>query len=172
MIAGGSQFWNRASRYEGWHRFPTEQQAFAAWLAGQRIDGVLFVSGDRHFTELLRVERPGAYPLYEFTSSPLTSRPWEQPDKAERENPDVVAGTLVGKRQFGLIRVSGPGNDRRIALESYDARGDRLWRHEIRARDLRMPRPGSATGAAAVGAARGPTGAASASVPAEAEADE
>ena len=172
VIAGGSQFWNRASRYEGWHRYPTEQQAFAAWLVEQRVNGVLFVSGDRHFTELLRVERPGAYPLYEFTSSPLTSRPWERPDRAERDNPDVVAGTLVGKRQFGLIRVSGPSNDRRIALESYDARGDRLWRHEIRARDLRMPRPGGATGAAPVGAVRGPTGTASASVPAEAEADE
>jgi alkaline phosphatase D len=143
IVAGGSQFWNRVSRYEGWHRYPTEQKAFAAWLADQRIPGVLFVSGDRHFTELLRVERPGAYPLYEFTSSPLTSRPWEAPDRAERENPDVVAGTLVGRRQFGMIRVSGPGNDRRVALESYDATGARLWRHEIRARDLRMPRAGS-----------------------------
>ena len=159
IVAGGSQFWNRISRYEGWHRFPTEQKAFAAWLVEQRIDGVIFVSGDRHFTELLRIERPGAYPLHEFTSSPLTSRPWEQPDRAERENPDVVPGTFVGKRQFGMIRVSGPGNDRRVALESYDAKGERLWRHEIRARDLRMPRrspaPGSATGSA-TGATTGP----------------
>ena len=161
IIAGGSQFWNRASRFEGWHRFPTEQKAFAAWLAEQRINGVIFVSGDRHFTELLRIERPGAYPLYEFTSSPLTSRPWEQPDLAERENPDVVPGTLVGKRQFGMIRVSGPGNDRRVALESYDATGARLWRHEIRARDLRMPRrspapdaaPGATSAATAAAAA-------------------
>jgi hypothetical protein len=68
--------------------------------------------------------------------------------------------------------VTGPGNDRRVALESYDARGDRLWRHEIRARDLRMPRSGSATEAASAGAARGPAGAPAASVPAEAEADE
>jgi alkaline phosphatase D len=165
IIAGGSQFWNRASRFEGWHRFPTEQKAFAAWLAEQRINGVIFVSGDRHFTELLRIERPGAYPLYEFTSSPLTSRPWEQPDLAERENPDVVPGTLVGKRQFGMIRVSGPGNDRRVALESYDATGARLWRHEIRARDLRMPRrspapevaPGASSAATAAPAAAAET---------------
>jgi hypothetical protein len=51
-----------------------------------------------------------------------------------------VPGTLVGKRQFGLIRVSGRGDDRRIALESYDASGALAWRHEIRARDLRFPR--------------------------------
>ncbi len=139
LVANGSQFWNAASRYEGLHEFPTEQKAFADFLLAQRIEGLLFLSGDRHFTELLRVERPGAYPLFEFTSSPLTSRPWAEPDVRERENPQVVPGTLVGKRQFGLIRITGPGNDRAIALESYDAKGALLWRQEIRARDLRFP---------------------------------
>lgn len=140
IIAGGSQFWNRASRFEGWHRFATEQQAFADWLVAQRIEGVLFLSGDRHFGELLKIERPGAYPLHEFTSSPLTSRPPSTVDAPERNNPDVVPGTLVNRRQFGVIRVSGPGGDRRLALESYDGSGALLWRHEIRARDLRFPR--------------------------------
>ena len=110
------------------------------WLTEQKIDGVVFLSGDRHFGELLKIERAGAYPLYEYTSSPLTSQPVTKPDAAERDNPDVVAGTLQGKRQFGLIRVSGPGNDRRIAFEAYDSDGNPLWRHEIRANDLRFPR--------------------------------
>ena len=114
--------WNRANRFEGWNHFATEQRAFAEWLAAQKIDGVMFLSGDRHFSELLKIERPGTYPLYEFTSSPLTSRPWANPDAAEKQNPDVVPGTLLARRQFGMIRVTGPEDDRRIALESYDAR--------------------------------------------------
>ena len=137
IIAGGSQFWSRPHRFEGWHQFATERRAFAEWLDAQKLDGVLFVSGDRHFSELLKIDRPGAYPLYEFTSSPLTSRPPPRIDAAERDNPDVVPGTLVLKRQFGMIRVSGPGDDRRVSLESYDSDGVLLWRHEIRARDLR-----------------------------------
>jgi len=140
LVAGGSQFWNQASRFEGLHRFPQEQRRLREWLDTQRIDGVIFLSGDRHFGELLRIERPGAYPLYEFTSSPLTSRAYANPDAAERENPDLVAGTLQGRRQFGLIRVSGPGSDRRIALEAYDSDGALLWRHEISANELRFPR--------------------------------
>jgi len=84
-----------------------------------------------------RIERPGAYPIYEFTSSPLTSRPPPRIDAIERDNPDIVPGTLVLKRQFGMIRVAGPGDDRRITFESYDGEGTLLWRHEIRARDLR-----------------------------------
>jgi hypothetical protein len=39
-----------------------------------------------------------------------------------------------------MIRVTGPEDDRLLALESYDAAGARLWRHEIRARDLRTPK--------------------------------
>lgn len=140
VVAAGGQFWHRGSRFEGWHRYATERAAFAEWLAGARIDGVLFLSGDRHFGELLKIERPGAYPLYEFTSSPLTSQPPARLDRAETANPDVVPGTLVAKRQFGLIRLSGPGNDRRIAFESRDTDGALLWRHEIKVSDLRFPR--------------------------------
>jgi alkaline phosphatase D len=139
LVAAGGQFWNRTSRFEGWHQFATERDAFAAWLLAQKIEGVIFVSGDRHFGELLRIERPGAYPLYEFTSSPLTSRPPAKIDGVERTNPDLVAGTLAVKRQFGLIRLTGPGNDRRVAFEAYDGDGAMLWRHEIAARELRFP---------------------------------
>ena len=140
LVAGGSQFWNAASRYEGLYQYPTEQRRLADFLLAARIDGLIFLSGDRHFGELLRVERPGAYPLHEFTSSPLTSRPWQEPDAAERRNPQVVPGTLIGRRQFGLIRVTGPGTDRRVALESYDSAGTLLWRHELRVAELRFPR--------------------------------
>ncbi len=140
VVAGGSQFWHRASRFEGWHQFAAERTAFAEWLARERIEGVIFLSGDRHFGELLKIERAGAYPLYEFTSSPLTSRPPARLDKADTANPDVVPGTLVVKRQFGLLRVFGPGNNRRIAFEAHDTEGTLLWRHEIAANDLRFPR--------------------------------
>ena len=147
IVAGGNQFWNRATRFEGWKHFRTEQQAFAEWLVRHEIEGVIFLSGDRHFGELLRIERPDAYPLYEFTSSPLTSRPPSRIDKAEQENPDLVPGTLVNRRQFGLIRVSGPSGRREIRFGAYDARGVSLWTHDIRASDLRLPRTGARSSA-------------------------
>ena len=145
IVAGGGQFWNRASRFEGWQHFATERTAFADWLVRERIEGVVFLSGDRHFGELLKIDRPGAYPLYEFTSSPLTSRPPARLDKADSANPDIVPGTLAVKRQFGLMHVSGPGNDRRIAFEARDGEGTLLWRQEIRAGDLRFPRAAQIT---------------------------
>jgi alkaline phosphatase D len=140
IVAGGSQFWNRRSRFEGWQHFAAERDAFADWLSRERIEGVVFLSGDRHFGELLKIERPGAYPLYELTSSPLTSRPPARVERADRENRDVVPGTLVAKRQFGVVRVSGPADDRRIAFEARDSDGALLWRHAVSASELRFPR--------------------------------
>jgi alkaline phosphatase D len=139
LVVNGNQMWNRVNRFEGWNHFASEQTAFADWLLAQKIDGLIFLSGDRHFSELLKVDRAGTYPLYEYTSSPLTSRAWADPEAVEKQNPQVVPGTLIGQRQFGMIRVTGPENDRSVALESYDATGKRLWRQEVRARDLKSP---------------------------------
>ncbi|MDQ6619053.1 MAG: alkaline phosphatase D family protein [Pseudomonadota bacterium] len=141
VVANGSQMWNRASRFEGLHQFPDEQKRLAQWLVEQKIDGVVFLSGDRHFGELLRIERAGTYPVYEFTSSPLTYRAAENLDATERNNPDVVQGTLRTQRQFGMLRVTGPSNARMLAFESYDSNGTLLWRHAIAAADIRNARP-------------------------------
>ncbi len=137
LVAAGNQFWNRVSRYEGLHDYPAEQQALARWLVEQKITGVVFLSGDRHFSELLKIERPGAYPLYEFTSSPLTARVFHEIPDEERDNAQIVPGTLVVQRNFGMLRVSGPRRARVLTLEAYDAGGLRLWQRRISAAELR-----------------------------------
>ena len=137
VIAAGGQFWNQANRYEAFHNYPVEQKALADWLLEQKINGVLFLSGDRHLAGLWRIERPGAYPLHEFTSSPLTAGAFTNPPQEERDNAELVPGTLVTQRNFGLLRVSGPRQERVLALEAYAADGQLLWQRRIAAAELR-----------------------------------
>jgi alkaline phosphatase D len=137
VVVAGGQFWNRANRYEAFHGFPAEQKALADWLLEQKIPGVVFLSGDRHLGGLWRVERPGAYPLYEFTSSPLTAGAFANPPPEERENPELVPGTLVTQRNFGMLRFSGPRAERVLTLEAYDASGTLLWQRRIAGAELR-----------------------------------
>jgi len=138
VIAAGGQFWNsRNVRHEALHNFPAEHRALMEWITERRIPGVLFLSGDRHYGSLLRIERAGAYPLYEFTSSPLTSGVFTRLSRDERANPDLVAGTLVMERNFGMLRFSGPRGARVLTLESYDWDGKRLWERPISAAELR-----------------------------------
>jgi alkaline phosphatase D len=137
LVAAGGQLWNRANRYEAFHNFPAEQKALADWLIENKVPGVLFLSGDRHLGGLWRIERPGAYPLHEFTSSPLTAGPFANSPAEERENPDLVPGTLVTQRNFGMVRVAGPRDARVLTLEAYAADGTLLWQRRIAAAELR-----------------------------------
>lgn len=140
IIAGGSQFLNDASRFEGCQHFPTEREGFLTWLARNRIDGVLFLSGDRHHSELLRREREASYPLYELTCSPLTSgvRPVEG---KELDNPMRVAGTAVATHNYCTLAIAGEKSRRRLTLSAFDAQGTRLWSHTLAAHELKTPRP-------------------------------
>ena len=136
-MATGGQLWNRANRFEAFHGFPAEQKALADWLAETKVSGLLFLSGDRHLGGLWRVERAGTYPLHEFTSSPLTAGAFANPPAEEGANPDLVPGTLVTQRNFGMVRIGGPRDARVATLEVYASNGTLLWQRRIAAAELR-----------------------------------
>lgn len=145
IVAVGSQVVNDmlydTSWQEMWQLFPEEKQSFLDFLVQQRIEGMLFLTGDRHHTELLKLERPGHYPLYDYTSSPLTAGTANA--KREADNPLRVPGTFVQHRHnFGLITVSGPADDRRLLLRAMASDGSEFWRHEILRSELTMPTGG------------------------------
>ena len=142
FVASGSQMINpyvHSPRWqELWTLYPEERDAFLDFLAKHRLGGVVFLSGDRHYTELLRLERAGSYPLYELTSSPLTAGT----SSAERDlhNPHRVPGTLVaGQRNFALMEVDGPADDRVLTFRVLSNGGEELWRHRILRSELEPP---------------------------------
>lgn len=135
VIVSGSQVLNEGNRFEGWHQFRQERDGFLQWLREHGVRGVMFVSGDRHHTELLRVPREGTYPLHELTCSPMTAGAGRG---AQPESPAlVVPGTYVNQRNFCTLDVSGPRGQRTITLRSQDTKGKELWNHTLREQDLR-----------------------------------
>ncbi|HEX8298512.1 MAG TPA: alkaline phosphatase D family protein [Rubricoccaceae bacterium] len=145
VVAMGGQIVNPAPIFETYANVAGQERAalFAA-LAERRIDGVVFLSGDRHHAELQRLERPGTYPLYDFTSSPLTAGVSDSASRdgsPERDAPTRIAGTLVNTtRNFGTLTFSGTRADRSLTMRTYDPAGAVLWEHTVRAADLTTPR--------------------------------
>lgn len=136
IIAGGSQFLNDLSRFEGWHNFREERGEFLDWLKLNNVSGVMFLSGDRHHTELLRLEREGAYPLHELTCSPLTSG-LHPIQAAEAEHPVRVPNTLVSAHNYCTLTAEGKGKERTLVMNSRDAQGKLLWEVRIEAAALK-----------------------------------
>lgn len=142
LIASGSQVISPYSRFESYAQHPGELQRLLRGIKERRVEGVIFLSGDRHHAELnvLR-DDPQFYPLYDFTSSPLTSRPARSSDD-ELNSPRRVPGTFVkGRRNFGLIKVTGPEADRALTMETRGVDGSLLWTYTVKASSLKIPSP-------------------------------
>lgn len=141
LIACGNQVLNRGTRYETMQDFPDEVAELVGWLTANRIEGVLFLSGDRHLTELIRHDRDDAYPLYELTCSPMTSEAFDfGEDHPEWQNPQRLEGTLVQVENFAVIEATGPRKDRRLVVDVRNRAGETLWLREFPRRDLGYPR--------------------------------
>jgi alkaline phosphatase D len=135
LVCNGNQILNPMTPWEALGRFPAEQKRLFAFLRDEKIPGIVFISGDRHHAELIRRNDIAAYPLYDFTSSALTSTGWR--NKAEENNPARVPGTWVTETQnFGLLEIAGPKDARTLTMRTLDSAGRELWRHAVTAVDL------------------------------------
>lgn len=99
FICSGSQFAIEFNGYEAWANFPLEQMKMTALIKSTKANGVVFLTGDVHYAEISKLEEPGLYPLYDITSSGITST-WSfaTPNKNRIEGP-------VMDNHFGLITV-------------------------------------------------------------------
>ncbi len=140
IILAGSQMTNAVNQYEGWDKFSKERDDIFKFLLDQQIDGVLLFSGDRHFTEMLKTERPGSYPLYELTCSPLTSGVPSNLDQ-EKINPQIVPGTFTAQRNFCTLDFQGAKDERKIVVRNFSTEGKKLWEQTIAVRELKTPLP-------------------------------
>lgn len=139
IIVGGNQMINPLTPWEAWAEYPEEQKRFFEFLKSSKIEGVLFISGDRHYAELLKRNDLTEYPLYDFTSSPLSAGNSRPNKDKEANNPYRVNGTLVlDVKNFGMIEVSGKAKERKLTLKSIDGSGKEHWRHEITEGELKV----------------------------------
>ncbi len=140
IIVMGTQATNAANTYyEGWNNFPKERADFLKFLVDHKIDGVILLSGDQHYTVLLKNERPGTYPLYELTCSALTSG-GHSDDSATKANTDIVPGTFTAARNFCTIDFSGQGKERKLSIRSISAEGKQFWEKELPLSALQGPK--------------------------------
>lgn len=135
FIVIGNQVLNTKNPSENFYSYSREFQDFLKWLEQSQIPGIMLLSGDRHHSELLKKERPGTYPLYEWTVSPLTSQAYP-PFAVEKDLLERVPGSLVATRNFGLLEISGPAGARVLDLQLRSPQGTLLWRQRIAQQEL------------------------------------
>ncbi|MBK9271448.1 MAG: alkaline phosphatase family protein [Saprospiraceae bacterium] len=122
LIVNGSQSLNQNSNNDCWMHFPAEINELLEFIKFNDIRGVIFLSGDKHNSEVIKLDRENNYPLYELTLSALTSGPHKLND-LERANPQRVQQILFEENNYGRISISGPAKNRMLKLEIKDVSG-------------------------------------------------
>jgi alkaline phosphatase D len=110
--------------------FSAEYNELMNFLSVQKIRGVIFFSGDRHHSEIIKQNRDGIYPLYDVTVSPYTAGV-SKVRGAELNNEARIKGTLVEEQNFGKVTVSGKRNERILKIEFMGIKGDKLGEWSI-----------------------------------------
>lgn len=72
LIVSSIQFCTEFNGMEAWANFPLEQEKMFNLIASTNASGVLFISGDVHYSELSKREPTNTYPIYDLTSSGMT----------------------------------------------------------------------------------------------------
>ena len=136
FIVTGSQVLNPATKYECFRQYPVEYKDFMDFINQSKISGLLFLTGDRHHSDVIKQERPNKYPLYDITSSSLTAGiGLAQGD--EKNNPARVANTLLEANNFAKISVSGEKNKRKLTVEFLDVKGAKQKEFSVLETDLK-----------------------------------
>ncbi|MCB0642830.1 MAG: alkaline phosphatase family protein [Phaeodactylibacter sp.] len=129
FVAIGGQVLNTAAVYENYANRHAKERAYLLQRLNQEgIKNVIFLTGDRHHTELSKLTTRDGVTLFDFTVSPLTSsaaRPLTE------TNGNRVENTLVTQRNFGWIQVEGPRAKRMLTLTVFDSNGEALWSEVI-----------------------------------------
>ena len=131
LVAIGGQVLTTNKAHETYINLaPGERQELLDHIEREDIRGVIFLSGDRHFTELSMLENKAGNIVYDMTTSPLTAGAYKDP---KEKNEHRVEDTLLGERNFSVLRVSGPRKERLLEITVYDSFGNEKWKQVIEA---------------------------------------
>ena len=135
IVAVGSQVLNPVSPFDKWWDFPAEYDELMNFIKEYKISGVVFLTGDRHHSEIIKVDRPGHYPLYDITVSALTSTGYPF-GTAEKNNPYRVIG-FDQKQNYAKFSFSGKRGERKMTVQYLGLKGEPLGEWSVNEKELR-----------------------------------
>ncbi len=136
FIVNGSQVLNPLSPYDCVRHYPVEYKELVDFIAAEKIQSILFISGDRHTSEVTKIEREDLYPLFDITASPLTSGSHKFEGK-EKTSPYRIY-ELAEKQNFSKISITGKKGKRKLVCSFIGINGEDYGNWSVGEEELKM----------------------------------
>lgn len=133
IIGTSTQFLEDFNGWEGWINMPHERERFIKLINKTKANGLFFISGDVHYAEMSKLERPGAYPLYDITSSGMTHG-----HNCAGPNVNRIHGCFMNPN-FGFIRIDWTAkNGPQVTFEIRNEKGELQIEEKVGAFELKF----------------------------------
>ena len=116
--------------WESWANFARDRDRLFDAIRRKRANGVLFLSGDVHYSELSKLDGNVPYALWDLTSSGLTEE-WKVPTPNANRASEVVTDA-----NFGFVDIDWQGADTKLKLGIVDAKGTLRLSFDLALADL------------------------------------
>ena len=137
IVTGGQVITSFGGSSETFDYFRNEREEILRFIKDHQITGVIFLSGDVHFSELAREKIGETQYIYELTSSPLSSGVSTRLVKERAADPQRVPGTFLGDQNYCAVAIHGPKDDRVVTISCFDKTNTKRWEHTVRAAELK-----------------------------------
>jgi alkaline phosphatase D len=135
LLVSSIQFVASDAGQEAWSNLPSERQRLIDLIAATEAEGIVVLSGDRHWSELSRLDEGVPYPIYDLTSSSLNQ---VHPRGTPTENRWRISETTYHLENYGLVEINWEPEDPEVTLSIRDLEGATRLEHRLRLSELRF----------------------------------
>ncbi len=137
IIASSIQFVPEEHGWEYWMTMPLERKKMLALIGETKANGVLFISGDRHLSEISRLPandpaNGAGYPIFDVTSSSLNVPSGGNDNEANKHR----IGSNYRKVNFGTLDIDWTQPDPTIHMQVRDVDGKPALQHQVKLSEL------------------------------------
>ena len=137
IVTGGQFLTDFGGVSENFTYYPAEREELLKFIKDHHITGVIFLTGDIHFTELARRKVNDSQWLYELTSSPFSAGVNPIALTERKADPHRVDGTQVVDQNFCTLSLHGAKDARVVTITCIDKQGAVRWTKDIAASELK-----------------------------------
>ncbi len=128
FVAVGGQFLSDYAAFENFANYKDERQELIDFIDENKIKNVVFLTGDRHHSEISHLVTPNGIKIYDITSSALTSTTY---DHSKEPNTHRIPGSMISERNFAVFKVAGERKDRKLSVIFKNTQGKEVYSYSF-----------------------------------------